>query len=89
MARLRAIASLVAGDHARGRRVTGSIAVPRMQPMPIPAQTRPTGVLGWVRWDLAAAKTAAAGIGHGAATPAPQPASSPAGTDRGMLMPQG
>jgi hypothetical protein len=33
--------------------------------------------------------TAAAGIGHGAATPAPQPASSPAGTDTGTLMPKG
>ena len=52
VAMLRAITSLVAVDPARGRRVTGSIAVPRMQPMPIPAQTRPTGVLGWVRWDL-------------------------------------
>jgi hypothetical protein len=33
--------------------------------------------------------TAAAGIGQGAAAPAPQPASSPVRTDSGMLMPQG
>jgi hypothetical protein len=86
---LEAIASLVAGDHERGRRVTGSMAVPRMQPMPIPAQTAPVSAWGWVRRDRAAAMTAAAGIGQGAATPAPHPASSPAGTGRGMPMPQG
>jgi hypothetical protein len=53
-AMLEAIASLVAGDHERGRRVTGSMAVPRMQPMPIPAQTAPVSAWGWVRWDRAA-----------------------------------
>ena len=57
--------------------------------MPIPAQTAPVSACGRVRWDRAAAMTAAAGIGQGAATPAPQPTSSPAGTDRGTLMPQG
>jgi hypothetical protein len=88
-AMLEAIASLVAGDDERGRRVTGSMAVPRTQQMPIPAQTAPVSACGRVRWDRAAAMTAAAGIGQGAATPAPQPTSSPAGTDKGMLMPQG
>src|SRR6266702_7230254 len=73
-AMLTAIASLVAGDDERGRRVTGSMAVPRTQPMPIPAHTAPVSARGWVRWDHAAAMTAAAGIGQGAATPAPQPA---------------
>jgi hypothetical protein len=33
--------------------------------------------------------TAATGIGHGAATPTPQPATSPADTDSGTLMPKG
>ena len=54
-----------------------------------PAQTAPVSACGRVRWDRAAAMTAVAGIGQGAATPAPQPTSSPAGTDRGTLMPQG
>jgi hypothetical protein len=78
---LTAIASLVVGDHERGRRVTGSMAVSRTQPMPIPAHTAPVSARGWARWDHAAAVTAAAGIGQGAATPAPQPASSPVGTN--------
>jgi hypothetical protein len=38
---------------------------------------------------LAAATTAAAGIGHGAATPAPQPMRSPAGTEHRTLRPNG
>jgi len=76
---LKTIASLVAGDQERGRQVTGSIAVPRTQPTPIPAQTAPVSALGPARCDRAAAMTAARGIGHGAATPAPQPASSPRG----------
>lgn len=88
-AMLTAIAALVIGDHDRGRQVTGSIMVPRMQPMPIPAHTAPASALGPVRWALAAVMTAAAGIGHGAATPAPQPASRPAGTDNGIVMPSG
>lgn len=74
---LKTIASLVAGDQERGRKVTGSIAVPRTQPMPIPAQMVPVSVLGLVRCDFTATMTAASGICHGAATPAPQPASSP------------
>jgi SRSO17 transposase len=41
-----AFAPLVAGDQVRGRRVTGSTAVPRTQPMPIPAQTAPVSTLG-------------------------------------------
>jgi hypothetical protein len=51
VAMLTAIASLVVGDHERGRRVTGSMAVPRTQPMPIPAHTAPVSARGWVRWD--------------------------------------
>jgi len=43
---LKAIASLLAADHERGRRVTGSMAVPRTQPMPIPAQKAPVSACG-------------------------------------------
>jgi hypothetical protein len=39
---LKTIASLVAGDQERGRRVTGSIAVPKTQPMPILRRRRPS-----------------------------------------------
>ena len=68
---LNMIASLVAGDHERGRRVTGSMAVPRTQLMPVPAPAAPVSARGGVRWDIAAALTAATGIGQGAATPDP------------------
>ena len=78
-ATLKAIAHLVAGDQVRGRRVTGSTAVPMMQPIPSPAQTAPVTARGWVRWDLAAATTAASGIGHGAATPASSRPAAPPG----------
>jgi hypothetical protein len=49
--------------------------------MPIPAQTAPVSALGSVCRDLPAAMIAVRGIGHGAATPAPQPARSPAGIE--------
>jgi len=59
-----------------------------MQPRPMAAQTAPGRALG-ARWRaVAAVMTAAAGIGHGAATPAPHPAASPADTDSGMLTPK-
>jgi hypothetical protein len=83
------IAHLVHGVQDRGRHETGSMAVPTMQPSPIPAQTAPASALEAVRRARTAAITAAAGIGHGAATPAPQPASSPAGIDSGTLTPKG
>jgi len=88
-ATLQTIANLVHGVQDRGCQETGSMAVPTMQPAPIPAQMAPASALGAVRRARAATMTAAAGIGHGAATPAPQPASSPAGTDTGTLMPKG
>ncbi len=60
-----------------------------MHPRPIAAQTAPGRTLGSRCRAVAAAVTAATGIGHGAATAAPHPASSPAGTDSGMLTPSG
>jgi hypothetical protein len=56
---------------------------------PIPAQIAPGRALGSRPRAVAAAATAAADIGHGAATPAPHPASNPAGADRGMRTPRG
>ena len=87
-ATLRPIARPAAGDQDRGRRVTGSMSVPKMHPRPITAQTIPGNASG-SRWAGAAAITAATGIGHGAAIPAPQPASTPTGTDSGPLTPKG
>jgi hypothetical protein len=88
-ATLQTIANLVHEVQDRGSQETGSMAVPTMQPTPIPAQMAPASALEGVRWARAATKTAATGIGHGAAIPAPQPASSPAGTETGTLMPKG
>jgi len=88
-ATLQAIASLVHRVQDRGCQETGSMAVPTMQPTPIPVQMAPASAPEAVRWARAATRTAATGIGHGAATPAPQPASRPTGTDSGTLMPKG
>jgi hypothetical protein len=63
--------------------------VPTTHPRPIPAQIMPGRALGSRPVVIAAVMTAAAGIGHGAATPAPHPAASPAGTDSGTLTPRG
>jgi len=60
-----------------------------MHPRPIMVQTVPGSALGSWRRAVAAAMTAVTGIGHGAATPAPYPASNPAGTDSGTLTPRG
>ena len=87
VARVTPIARRVAGDHNRGRQVTGSMTAPTMHPKPTAAQTAPGRVPSSRCRALAAVMTAATGIGHGAATPAPHPASSPAGTDRGILTP--
>lgn len=88
-ATLQVIASLVHGVQDRGCQETGSMTVPTMQPMPIPAQTAPANEPEAARLARAAAMSAVTGIGHGAATPAPQPASNPAGTDSGTPMPKG
>src|SRR6266566_2102908 len=88
-ARLTPTAKRVAGDQDRGRRVTGSMRVPTMHPRPMAAQTAPGHTLGARCRAVAAVMTAAAGIGQGAATAAPHPAASPAGTDSGMLTPRG
>jgi hypothetical protein len=63
--------------------------VPTMHPSPIAAQTAPGRALSSRRRAIAAVVTAAAGIGHGAATAAPHPASSPAVTDSGIPTPSG
>jgi hypothetical protein len=55
--------------------------VPTVHPSPIAARAAPGRALGSRCRAIAAAVTAATGIGHGAATAAPHPASSPAGTD--------
>jgi hypothetical protein len=60
-----------------------------MHPRPMAAQTAPGRALGPRCRAVAAVMTAAAGIGQGAATAAPHPAASPAGTDSGMLTPRG
>jgi hypothetical protein len=70
------IASLVSGDHVSGRRVTGSMRVPTMRPVPTAAQTAPAATLGPVLWACAAAMAAVTGIGHGAATPTGRTAAS-------------
>jgi hypothetical protein len=88
-ARLQPIAMPVIGDHDRGRLVTGSASVPMMQQRPTAAQIAPGREPAARRRAVAAAITAAAGIGQGAATPAPQPASRPAVMDSGMLIPRG
>jgi hypothetical protein len=88
-AMLNPMARAVAPDHDRGRRVTGSIKVPTMHAAPMIAQTAPGRGLGARCRAAAAAATAATGIGHGGATPAPQPATRPAGTDSGTVMPSG
>src|SRR5438876_8432954 len=88
-ATLTPIATPVAGDQDRGRRVTGSARVPAIHPRPIAAHTAPGSGLGGRPGAVAAAMMAAAGIGHGAATPAPHPATSPAGTDSGTVSPSG
>ena len=61
------MASRVAGDQDRGRRVTGSMKVPTMPPRLIAAQTIPGRALGSRCRAIAAAVTAATGIGHGGA----------------------
>jgi hypothetical protein len=88
-ARLTPTARRVAGDQDRGRWVTGSMRVPTMHPRPMAAQTTPGRAPSARCWAVAAVMTAAAGIGHGAATAVPHPASTPAGTDSGMLTPRG
>jgi hypothetical protein len=63
------------------------MTVPTMHLKPIAALTAPGRMPSSRRGALAAVMTAATGIGHGAATPAPHPVSSPVGTDSGILTP--
>jgi hypothetical protein len=60
-----------------------------MQAMPRPAQRIPGTLLPFAGSAVVAAISAARGIGQGAATPAPQPISSPQGTVIGRLIPNG